>query len=473
MKDATKPFDPTSAEDWRNLIRKELKSLDYDDLCWTPANGLHLKPDYSSEDLPEPAVFIPGNGRPEGWLIREDVAETASADANKTGLKLLNNGVHALGFRGDFSSEDDLKALLKDIELPYISVHFEGTTRPRVLLESLGQHAKSKGYSPDSINGGMAFDPITVLLSRGNWILNEARDAEMVQELLNLRLETGLQRFTPLRVDASMYHHAGADTVTELAAALAHANEYLNWSREANIAPDDAAAGISFRLACGRSYYTQIAKLRALRPLWANVCKAYGANPQKAAQVQIACITSPRERSMRDPYTNMLRNTTQAMAAVIGGCNHLRVLPHDDQHNDFSLRIARNIQLLLAEEVHLREVTDPAAGSYMLERLTHDLMQQVWKRFNEIEAQGGLIEAAKNGWLQEQISLEAAEEERKVSEGILTYIGANKYPNPDEQGSVQAERNAESAITESKMVEPLKLRRAAQHVESMSQSTTA
>lgn len=465
-------FKEITAEQWRALIEKELRGKSYEELLWPLAEGVTGQPDYSAEQAPNPITFVPHQDKPEPWLMAETIVFSTPDEANKLALESLNHGANALIFEGPIHRTEDLEVLLNEIGLPYIGAFFKVTNGYNSFIPSFQEYIKSQQYPAEKIRGGLDFDPIGTLLRRGNWINNEIRDRELFAQIMSQSEEMPLKNFCAVQIDGSIYHNSGADAATELACVLAHGNEYLNWHAENGGNAIHAAADFHFKFAVGRKYFSQIAKLRAFRPLWANVCEAYGMDAQVAGKALITGETSRRERSIRDAHTNLLRNTTQAMSAVIGGCDCLSVLPFDtdvQRPNGFSQRMSRNLQLILSEEAGLGYVSDVANGAYLFDRMSHDMMESAWKIFQAIEAQGGLVESVKSGWLQERISKTALEESRKIETKESVYLGANKYPNPKELASnVEVE---EPVSGESTLIDPLPLRRAAEHIEHTEPST--
>lgn len=466
-------FEHTTAEQWRELIREELKDIPYESLRWSIADGVNGRPDFHRDDAPKPTVFIPENRSEVGWHIKESLSIDTFDKSNKVALKRLMMGVNALHFKGLINRDDDLDTLLTDIELPFIAVFFDQQNQPLQFLEYFYEYVKSKQFAFEKIVGGMSYDPIGTLALRGNWINNEIRDRETCVDLLRFCYENNLPHFNPVLIDATVYHNSGADVVWELACALAHGNEYLHWMRDAELDVKKAGQQLHFTFSSGRHYYAHIAKLRAFRPLWANVCEANGIDPQDAGSVYVSAETSWREMSPRDPHTNLIRTTTQSLAAVIGGCNAVEVLAFDvatDQSISGN-RLARNIQLILNEEALAGKVSDVAAGSYLFDQLSTDIMEKAWTVFKEIENQGGLLNALKEGWLQEKIEQQAAAEDEKIASGAAVYVGLNKYLNNAAKEKDHREQEA-SGVMESKQVEPLTPRPAAQAVES-TQPTSA
>lgn len=465
-------FKAINAEQWRALIKEELKGKTYEDLLWPLAEGVTGQPDYSAEHAPPPITFIPDQNKPEPWLMAEKIKFSTPDEGNKFALRSLNQGANTLIFEGPIYRTEELAVLLNNIGIPYIGVFFNVTNAGNSFLLSFHEYLKSQQYPLDKIRGGLTFDPIGTLLRRGNWINNEIRDREFFSQILSQSIEMPIKQFRPVQVNGSIYHNSGADAATELACTLSHGNEYLNWHVENGGDAKQAAANLHFNFAVGRKYYSQIAKLRAFRPLWANVCDAYDVDPQLAAKTLLTAETSLRERSIRDAHTNLLRNTTQAMAAVIGGCDCLSVIPFDvdvKEANGFSQRMSRNLQLILADESGFGYVNDVAKGAYLFDRMSHDVMQSAWSIFQTIEEMGGLVESVKSGWLQNRIAKSAREESAKIELKKSVYIGANKYTNPNELSS--EEHTNEPLSAESTIVEPLLVRRAAEAIENIESTT--
>lgn len=467
-------FEPLSPEDWKQLIAKELKATPYEEVTWEIAEGVTGKPDYSSNDLPPPAMYIPEDRTPEGWLIKSSLRVTDFNASNKAAHQLLMQGVNAFRFRGQISRYEDLQTLFEGIELPHIGVFFSKQQQPLQFLQHLRDYLRNNNYPTEIARGGMAFDPIGTLATRGNWINNELRDRELFYHLVNTATESNLYQFHSILVDGSIYHNSGADVVTELACTLAHGNEYLHWLYSGSREPKKSAAQLFFKIAAGRNYFANIAKLRAFRPLWANVCSAYDISPRQSKKVFVSAETSRRERNLSDRYTNLIRTTTQAMSAVVGGCNSLHVIPFDagwPDSGNMGARLARNIQLILKEESFLGAVADPALGSYAIDRLTSEIMHSAWNKFCEIEDAGGFSECLKSGMIQTMINRQAEASDSKIANGESVFVGLNKYLVSDEKWPLENVKK-KSAAFESQQIEPLPLRTAFQAYQN-SQTPTA
>jgi methylmalonyl-CoA mutase len=224
-------------------------------------------------------------------------------------------------------------------------------------------------------------------------------------------------------IRADLVLEAGADAIQQLGIALAAGVEELE-KRAAKSSVDAAAREIEFVFAVGSTYFFEIAKLRAARLLWAQAVAAFNPAEAKAGQMKLQVRTARLNKSVCDPYTNVLRVTTEAMSAAIGGCETLTVQPFGfDEH------LALGVQRVLAEEAHLNAVSDPAGGSYYIESLTNSLAREAWKLFQRIEAAGGYSKALAAGWLAEEVAKSRAGREKAVSLRRKALVGVNNYPD--------------------------------------------
>lgn len=223
-------------------------------------------------------------------------------------------------------------------------------------------------------------------------------------------------------VNAARFHENGATSVEELAFALAEGVERLAAAPDAG----QEAASLTFVFAIGSNYFFEIAKLRAARQLWAQAVTAFGVTDENAARMRIHSRTALANKSIYDPYTNLLRATTEALSAVIGGCDALTVLPAR-----FPARLARNVQLILKEECHLDGVADPAGGSYYIESLTDALAREAWALFQQIEQQGGF--AAAQAFIEQRLAASRAAKEKALATRRQVLVGVNNYPDLSER----------------------------------------
>jgi len=229
-------------------------------------------------------------------------------------------------------------------------------------------------------------------------------------------------------IRADQLHEAGANAVQELGYALAAAVERL--ATLAVTLPVDKAAGhIEFVFAIGSTYFMEIAKLRAARVLWAQAVAAFGGSAE-AGRIRILARTSRRNKSVCDRYSDLLRATTEAMAAAIGGCQRLMVEPFG-----FDAHLALSAQRVLRDEAHLDAVADPAGGSYFIEVLTDSVAREAWKLFQQVEAEGGYAKACESGSVARALEASRAAREKAAATRRRTLVGVNNYPDPNEKTS--------------------------------------
>ena len=262
--------------------------------------------------------------------------------------------------------------------------------------------------------------------------------SKLVRGTLDLPLDTAfdeLAKAERIAVNTRIYNSAGGNAVQELAFALATGVEYLRQAEKRGVEVNAIAPKMTFGFAMGSDFFMGIAKLRAARLLWSRVVAACGGNAA-AQKMSIHASTSLWSKSKLDPYVNMLRATTEAFSAVAGGCDSLVVSPFDDvvrTPDEFSKRIARNTQFILAEECHFDHVVDPGGGSYYVETLTAQLANAAWAIFQQIEKAGGMLKALEAGIPQQQVKAVAAKKAEAVAQRRLSLIGVNVYANATEK----------------------------------------
>lgn len=248
-------------------------------------------------------------------------------------------------------------------------------------------------------------------------------------------------------VNAARFHENGATSVEELAFALAEGVERLAAAED----PGFEAASLVFVFATGSNYFFEIAKLRAARMLWAQAVTAFNVTAPEAARMRIHARTALANKSIYDPYTNLLRATTEALSAVIGGCDSLTVMPAR-----FSERLARNVQLILKEECHLDGVADPAGGAYYVEALTDAIAREAWKLFQQVEDRGGF--AAAEGLIAERLAASRAAKEKALATRRRVLVGVNNYPDLGERVLSDATDLAQAEWRMARAFEEIRLR---------------
>ena len=239
-----------------------------------------------------------------------------------------------------------------------------------------------------------------------------------------------------------MLHNSGATITQELGMGLAWANEYLGALTEAGLGVDEVAPRLTFAFCTGSNYFMEIAKLRAARMLWAQIVAQYQPVREESAAAFIHSSASAWNKSIYDPYVNLLRSTTETMSAAIGGANSIHVSNFDEAYrkpDEFGSRIARNQQIILKEESFMDKIVDPAAGSYYIENLTDSIARYAWDQFIAIEEKGGFAKAVETGYIQDEVARSAAQRDADLASRKLVLTGVNQYPNLNESMAKEIE----------------------------------
>lgn len=235
-----------------------------------------------------------------------------------------------------------------------------------------------------------------------------------------------------LTINGNVMHNAGSNIVQELGFTLGAANDLLAHLTDMGCKMEHVASSINFAFATGSNYFMEIAKIRAARLLWSKIVEQYKPTCDCAYKVFIHTSSSIWNKSIFDPYVNMLRTTTETMSAAIAGADSISVAPFDTAYkeaDEFGCRIARNQQILLKEESYLDKIVDPAAGSYYIENLTNSIAQYAWEQFLAVEGKGGFAKAIAEGFVQDEIARVAQQRDMDIATRKTTILGTNQYPN--------------------------------------------
>ena len=476
-------FPPVSTEKWEEVINKDLKGADYEKkLVWKTIEGFKVKPYYRAEDLehieylnsnPNQFPFTRGKQADSNtWDIRQDIQEKDPVKANTFALDALRRGATAIGFCAkNISTEDEMAALVKDIHLPAITIHFNCAKKYIDILKLFVAVTKRNGFDTKELKGSVNFDIYSHALKHGKFWGGENGDLDEAAQLVNYAHEN-LPNFRVLSVGGSLMANAGSNIVQELGFSLAAANELMAKLSERGIDVVTIAKNIVFNFAIGGNYFMEIAKIRAARLLWSKIVEQYKPSCDCAYKAFINSTSSTWNKSIFDPYVNMLRTTTETMSAAIAGADSISTGAFDTtfkQADDFSYRIARNQQLLLKEESYLDKIADPAAGSYYIENLTDSIAQYAWKNFLAVEEKGGFANAIREGFVQDEISKTAQQRDMEIATRRTTIIGTNQYPNLTESMNTKIEKHecccchAEDG-TEIKTIKPYRGAEAFEHL---------
>jgi methylmalonyl-CoA mutase len=414
-------FPPVSTQSWEDGITRDLKGADYQKkLIWQTEEGLAVKPYYRAEDIaaldfldaaPGSFPYVRSTRLTGEWLIREEIEAANPEQANQAARNAVAAGAEEVAFLNvAINNASDLGMVL--VGLQEIPVHFETVDDPliRLLIERIMERK-----DPQSMSAG----------------LNPLTNPEFAAGVLR----TAPAALVPFTLDGSEFEEAGATAVEEIGFTLAAGVDFLAEMQSREIDIDRAAASITFSFAIGSSYFFQIAKFRAFRMLWARAVESFG-GAAESVRARIHARTSRWNETLYDPHVNVLRATTEAMSAVLGGADSVTVAPFDECYknpDEASRRLARNTQIILKHEALLTQVADPAAGSYCIEVITEYLAREGWKSMHTIEADGGYRKAVADGKLSKVLEHSMAAREKAVVSRRRVLTGINQFANATEQ----------------------------------------
>ena len=478
-------FPITGATEWEARINEDLKGADYEKkLIWKTLENLRIKPYYTAEDLIDLPYMqeIPGNypftrGGKTGsnsWEIRQDFRVFDVGTAVAKAQAAIDRGATAVGF--DLTAKGDLyyhdfRKLINGLAGKPVSLNFITGENARDMLDYLVRVFEEQGNHSVTLSGSMGYDPLGQLTSTGGYYRSAGEDLEAAGMMVNTVEKW--PDFRILSIGSNLFSDSGASLVQELAYGLAMAAEYLNRLTDIGHSAVDVSRHMQWNLGAGSSFFMEIAKIRAARLLFSALLSAYDSDHSKFPAIFIHSITTSWNKTLYDPNVNMLRLTTEAMAAILGGCNSLTVKPYDSWYKepgDFSERIARNIQIILKEESYLDKVVDPAAGSYYIESLTDGLVENAWQLFLKVDEQGGYVRSFMAGKIQEDIHKTVSRRSELVSSRREVLVGTNQYPNFQETISDQVDPEIaflKPADNPDRLAEPLVIGRAAEGFEKL------
>jgi methylmalonyl-CoA mutase len=462
----TDAFPPAEETQWRKLVDGVLKGKSFETLVAKTYDDIAIAPLYSRlrEEAPRALRSAPGP-----WSIVQRIDNPDLIEANKHALIDLETGATGLqlvfsGSTGDYgfalpdASEDTIAQVLDGVFLETgIKIELDLSAATRDAAGNIAHLIEARGIDPALTNiafglyplGGIARDKI----SAEDWPSFAPKFAQYVRSLADRGFTKSL-----CVADARMVHAAGGSEVQELAFALSSAVVYLRALESSGIDLDAAHKLISFRLASDADQFCTIAKLRALRRLWARVEEACGLTP---APLHLHAETAWRMMTRNDPHVNLLRTTMAVFSAALGGADSISVLPFTQAlglPDAGARRLARNTQLVLLEESNLDKVSDPAAGSGGFEALTAQFCEHAWDVFQQVEKEGGLHKAVASGSFQARVSETRARRRERVARRLDPLTGASEFPLLDEAAvAVLKPLELRSATNDLKTLTPIRL----------------
>jgi len=331
-------------------------------------------------------------------------------------------------------SVEDMKILFDQIPLDKMSVSMTMNGAVLPILAFYIVAAEEQGVSPENLSGTIQNDILKEFMVRNTYIYPPAPSMKIIADIFKYT-SANMPKYNSISISGYHMQEAGATAEIELAYTLADGLEYLRKGIETGMDIDLFAPRLSFFWAIGMDHYTEIAKMRAARMLWAKLVKQFNPKNPKSMVLRTHCQTSGWSLTAQDPFNNVARTTIEAMAAVFGGTQSLHSNALDEAialPTDFSARIARNTQLYLQQETFITKTVDPWAGSYHLEKLTEEIATKAWKLINEIEDLGGMTKAIEKGIPKMRIEEAAAIKQAKIDSGQDVIVGVNKYALKEE-----------------------------------------
>ena len=461
-------FTPPTDEEWKAACEALLKGAPFEKKMFTKTyEGITFDPMYTRKHTEDilPKGVMPGMGDylrgvdaagyiGKPWGIAQACDETLPAEnnellrhehdkgatiyhivldtASRTGVDARQ--AEAVGDTGtSVTTVEDMHVLLTGLDLAKFPLYVYAGANAVPLLALVAAARRASGEDMAEVHGIVGADPIGALAADGK--LPASLDAHYDSLAAAARWATvNAPHLRTVFVRSDVYSNGGANDVQEVASVLATATAYLRTLCERGLTIDEAASQIAFAFSMGANFFLQIAKLRAVRPLWAQIVGAFGGSAE-AQKMRIHARPALFFKTIYDPYVNMLRNTTEIFSGVVGGIDSFESAPFDEpirKGDEFSRRIARNVQIMLQEEFGLLQPIDPAGGSWAVETLTRQMKEKIWAEFQRIEKEGGIIAALRAGSLQESVAAVLAARFKNADLRRDRIVGNNMYPNMTE-----------------------------------------
>ena len=461
-------FTPPTDEEWKAACEALLKGAPFEKKMFTKTyEGITFDPMYTRKHTEDilPKGVMPGMGDylrgvdaagyiGKPWGIAQACDETLPAEnnellrhehdkgatiyhivldtASRTGVDARQ--AEAVGDTGtSVTTVEDMHVLLTGLDLAKFPLYVYAGANAVPLLALVAAARRASGEDMAEVRGIVGADPIGALAADGK--LPASLDAHYDSLAAAARWATvNAPHLRTVFVRSDVYSNGGANDVQEVASVLATATAYLRALCERGLTIDEAASQIAFAFSMGANFFLQIAKLRAVRPLWAQIVGAFGGSAE-AQKMRIHARPALFFKTIYDPYVNMLRNTTEIFSGVVGGIDSFESAPFDEpirKGDEFSRRIARNVQIMLQEEFGLLQPIDPAGGSWAVETLTRQMKEKIWAEFQRIEKEGGIVASLRAGSLQESVAAVLAARFKNADLRRDRIVGNNMYPNMTE-----------------------------------------
>ncbi|MFC4455586.1 methylmalonyl-CoA mutase [Deinococcus sonorensis] len=450
---------------WKALARKDLRGAEPESLNRVTPEGLTLKALYTRQDLDGLDVdTLPGlppylrgpratmyAARP--WTVRQYAGFSTAEESNRFYRRNLAAGQKGLSVAFDLATHrgydsdhprvvgdvgkagvaidtvEDMRLLFDGIPLQEMSVSMTMNGAVLPILGAFIVAGEEQGVARAQLSGTIQNDILKEFMVRNTYIYPPEPSMRIVADIIAYTAAE-MPRFNSISISGYHLQEAGANAALELAYTLADGLEYVRAALARGLDIDSFAPRLSFFFAIGMDFYTEVAKLRAARLLWSELMQQFSPQNPLSSALRTHCQTSGWSLTEQDPYNNIVRTTIEAMAAVFGGTQSLHTNSFDEATSlptEFSARIARNTQLIVQEETGIPAVVDPWGGSFMMERLTHDLAQEARRLMAEVEGLGGMARAISSGVPKLRIEESAARKQARIERGEDVIVGVNKY----------------------------------------------
>jgi methylmalonyl-CoA mutase len=490
-------FPARTLDDWALLARSELKGKPLDSLDWITPEGILVKPLYTADDLADIEYaqlpgFPPYRRGPRAtmyanrpWTIRQYAGFSTAEESNRFYRENLAAGQMGLSIAFDLAthrgydsdhprvvgdvgkagvaidSVEDMKILFDGIPLDRMSVSMTMNGAVLPVLAGYIVAAEEQGVSQDRLTGTIQNDILKEFMVRNTYIYPPGPSMRIVADIIEYTARH-MPKFNSISISGYHMEEAGATSVQELAFTLADGLEYVRAALSRGLAIDEFAPRLSFFFGIGMNFFMEIAKLRASRVLWARLMRQFAPQNPASLALRTHCQTSGVSLTEQDPHNNIIRTTLEALAAVLGGTQSLHTNSFDEAlalPTPASARVARNTQLILAEETGIPHVVDPLGGSYYVESLTHSIAAAATALIDEVEAMGGMTKAVEAGMPKLRIEEAAARRQARIDRGEETIVGVNKYGS-GETASVELLDVDNSAVRKAQIERLERVRRA-------------
>jgi methylmalonyl-CoA mutase len=492
-------------EKWTLLAQKELKGKSPEDLTKQTAENIPIQPVYSEQHLPNdfdanamPGIFPYVRGpyatmytnRP--WTIRQYAGFSTATESNAFYKRNLAAGQKGLSVAFDLATHrgydsdhprvvgdvgkagvaidtvEDMKTLFAGIPLDAMSVSMTMNGAVIPVLAMFIVAAEEQGVTMDALSGTIQNDILKEFMVRNTFIYPPDPSMRIVADIIEFTSKH-MPKFNSISISGYHMHEAGASAVQEIGYTIADGLEYVKSALDRGLHIDDFAPRLSFFWGIGMNFFMEIAKMRAARKLWAEEITKFNPQKQTSLLLRTHCQTSGWSLAAQDPYNNVIRTTIEAMSAILGGTQSLHTNSFDEAlglPTDFSARIARNTQLILAEESRITDVADPLGGSYYVESLTDSLYQEAKKILSEIDQLGGMTKAIQQGIPKRRIEESAARRQALIDQKKEIIVGVNKYA-PEQEMDVDVLDIDNTAVLHSQVqsLEKIKSERKSELVE--------